>query len=219
MSALDVAKVACSEPRLVLLYASVALATPTFDLPSILPLLLADVVRPPMQPATIGAIASLFPLVAVPATVIAASVESSLPAGALPGFYTATQAVSVAGLVRLAAPGLSPGAAGPVLSAIMAGCAPTLYVAPQRFLLAFGGKYTGTFNSLLDLWGNVLLLGVYAAFPVLRERGGWPLVVKVYAAMQAGSLACMWLFQHLEATNRLIKSPFENDEESRDGGD
>ena len=148
-----------NEPRLWLLYASTALATPTFDLPSILPLLLSEHVAG-MPAATVGFLASLFPLVAVPATLLGASLDPRMTPAQRPYLYVAGQTVTALSLAYLSRPKLTAARVGVALMCCMGGCAPSLYVAPQAFLMRFGGPYTGTFAGLLDAFGNLLMTGV-----------------------------------------------------------
>ena len=59
------------------------------------------------------------------------------------------------------------------------------------------------------------MTGVYGTLlPYLKQRGGWPLVLKAYAASTGISLALFFSYFMLEAKNPTLKSPFDdNDEE------
>jgi hypothetical protein len=62
---------------------------------------------------------------------------------------------------------------------------------------------------LLSPFYKTLYIHRYAWLPAIRKRGGWPLVLKFYAAMQAASAALLFAFKRLEALDPLLVSPFD----------
>ena len=111
----------------------------------------------------------------------------------------------------LSARNLSTRAVATLLMATMAGIGQMMYIIPSSFLSRFSGPYTGTFTGLIDAGGNLVMTGVYGTLlPVLKERGGWPLVLKAYAASTGISLACFFGYFILERRNPTLRSPFND---------
>ena len=214
MSARQVVQIVLSDPKLWAVYGSTMLTIPTFDLTSLLPMYLDTL---GMAPSQIGTLGSVFPLAAVPAILISAQLHQRLTAKARTMLYAPLLCVSAACLLvfsklRTASTIII----APLLIAIMAGVAPALYVPNYLYILRFGGPFVGTLTGICDLFGNALTALVYSVYPRLLARGGWPLVFRVYAAMNVGAAACIGVFTVLEARQELQTSPFEETDEDED---
>ena len=61
----------------------------------------------------------------------------------------------------------------------------------------------------MDMGGNLLMVLFYRWIPTLKERGGWPLVLKVYSGTILLSLCSFAGFFYLEKQRPLLESPFE----------
>ena len=201
---------ALSNPKLVLVFVGNTLVIPAFDMTAILPTLLSEHLKG-LSTELIGTIASLFPLISVPSVLFGAWLEPKLNDANRWLFYCSLQLVSTVSLYMLSARNLSTRAVATLLMATMAGIGPMMYIIPSSFLSRFSGPYTGTFTGLIDAGGNLVMTGVYGKLlPVLKERGGWPLVLKAYAASTGISLACFFGYFILERRNPTLHSPFDD---------
>ena len=205
---------AVSDPKLLLIFIANTLVIPAFDMTAILPTLLSEHVNG-LSTELIGTIASLFPLISVPSVLFGAWLEPKLNDANRYLFYCSLQLISTISLYMLSARNLSTRAVATLLMATMAGIGPMMYIIPSSFLSKFSGPYIGTFTGLIDAGGNLVMTGVYGTLlPYLKQRGGWPLVLKAYAASTGISLALFFSYFMLEAKNPTLKSPFDdNDEE------
>ncbi len=201
---------ALTNPKLLLIFIGNTLVIPAFDMTAILPTLLSEHING-LSLELIGTIASLFPLVSVPAVLFGAWLEPKLNDANRFLFYCSLQLMSTISLYMLSARKLTTAKVATLLMATMAGIGPMMYIIPSSFLTKFSGPYTGTFTGLIDAGGNLVMTGVYGTLlPYLKKRGGWPLVLKAYAASTGISLACFFSYFMLEAKNPTIKSPFED---------
>ena len=201
---------ALSNPKLVLVFVGNTLVIPAFDMTAILPTLLSEHLKG-LSTELIGTIASLFPLISVPTVLFGAWLEPKLNDANRWLFYCSLQLVSTVSLYMLSARNLSTRAVATLLMATMAGIGPMMYIIPSSFLSRFSGPYTGTFTGLIDAGGNLVMTGVYGTLlPYLKRRGGWPLVLKAYAASTGISLACFFGYFILERRNPTLRSPFND---------
>eukprot|EP00943_MAST-04B_sp_MAST-4B-sp1_P000198 g198.t1 len=201
---------ALTNPKLLLIFVGNTLVIPAFDMTAILPTLLSEHMNG-LSLELIGTIASLFPLVSVPAVLFGAWLEPKLNDTNRFVFYCSLQLMSTISLYMLSARKLTTTKVATLLMATMAGIGPMMYIIPSSFLTKFSGPYTGTFTGLIDAGGNLVMTGVYGTLlPYLKKRGGWPLVLKAYAASTGISLACFFSYFMLEAKNPTLKSPFED---------
>jgi sugar phosphate permease len=199
--------VAMKEPRLFLLFGASMLTTPVFDLPAVLATYLSETYG--MQPTEIGAVASLFPLVAVPAVIGGGYVESNITPSQKTWWYTLTQIVSVGTLIVLSNKP-SKSVVPALLLLTMAGIAPAFYVVPSNWLIKFGGeRFSGTYNGWLDFPGNFVTTLVYAAFPYLKSRGGWGTILRFYSGLTALGTLSFLLFSVLDARKPMDESPYD----------
>ena len=199
--------VAMQEPRLFLLFGASMLATPVFDLPSVLSSYLSETYD--MAPTEIGAVASLFPFIAVPAVISGGWIDDQLTSNQKIWWYTSTQMLSVCTLYIL---GNRPKKKFVpfLLLATMAGIAPAFYVVPGNWLIKFAGeRYAGTYNAWLDFPGNFITTFLYAAFPYLKSRGGWGTILKFYSCLTAAGTLSFFLFSILDAKAPMQESPYD----------
>lgn len=199
--------VAMQEPRLFLLFGASMLATPVFDLPSVLSSYLSETYD--MAPTEIGAVASLFPFIAVPAVISGGWIDDQLTPHQKTWWYTSTQMLSVCALYVL---GNKPkkNFVPFLLLATMAGIAPAFYVVPGNWLIKFAGeRYAGTYNAWLDFPGNFITTFLYAAFPYLKSRGGWGTILKFYSCLTAAGTLSFFLFSVLDAKAPMQESPYD----------
>ena len=91
----------------------------------------------------------------------------------------------------------------------MVGFAPVMYITPSTFISKFAGPYTGSFSGVMDMGGNLLMVLFYQLVPVLKKRGGWPLVLRVYSGTIFLSMCSYAAYFTLEAKNPTVESPFE----------
>jgi sugar phosphate permease len=134
---------------------------------------------------------------------------------------------------------LTPTNVGMLLMTTMIGFAPVMYITPSAFLAKFAGPHLGSFSGMMDMGGNLLMVSsvciliffgiylnltlfylpsiitfvaqvlFYQIIPKLRNRGGWPAVLKVYSATIFVSMLSYTTFFILEAKNPTIGIPFE----------
>ena len=227
---LKAARTILGSGRLWAVYACSALITPTLDLPTLLPMYLDTLA---MDAASIGWVGSLFSLAAVPAVLGGGWLHQRLQRHQRTALYAPLLCVSASGLLALSTvqqqliPGKTAGSVSvwaskkivlPALVAIMSGIAPSFYIPTYDYIMRFGGPYTGTLTGLCDFFGGVFCTLFYSLYPRLIRQGGWPLVFRVYGAMNCVAAAAIALFCVMEARDPLLRSPFEEDEEEDDGG-
>ncbi|CAE7548214.1 unnamed protein product [Symbiodinium sp. CCMP2456] len=200
--------VAARTPKLWLLFASTTMITPTFDFVALLPQFLNDVYK--MEDAQIGSISSVFPLAAPPAILLASMALPSMTGRAKAVSLLVAQTLSAGGYLVLAS---SPASVAlvPTLTAIAGGCAPALSCIPPDWIMRWGGPRAGLFAGLHDVPGNLLAMWLYAKVPRLLARGGWPQVLRLYALQVSLGALCLAVFQWLEASDPVSRSPFELD--------
>jgi sugar phosphate permease len=201
---------ALSDPKLWLVLIGNSLTTPTFELVSLLPQYLSDTV-PSLTTSQVGSLGSLFPLMAVPAVLTGAWLEPQLTPTTRMLYYVGGELLTLLSLRGLAGkPGtLSPTKVGALLMMTMYGFAPVMYIPPGAFIAKFAGPYTGSFSGCMDMGGNLLMVLFYRWIPRLKERGGWPLVLKVYSGTILLSLCSFAGYFYLERQDPLLESPFE----------
>ncbi|OLP90552.1 hypothetical protein AK812_SmicGene27854, partial [Symbiodinium microadriaticum] len=200
--------VAARTPKLWLLFASTTMITPTFDFVALLPQFLNDVYK--MEDAQIGSISSVFPLAAPPAILLASMALPKMTGNAKAVSLLVAQTLSAGGYVVLAS---SPASAAlvPTLTAIAGGSAPALSCIPPDWIMRWGGPRAGLFAGLHDVPGNLLAMWLYAKVPRLLAKGGWPQVLRLYALQVSLGALCLAVFQWLEASDPVTRSPFELD--------
>jgi len=209
VSALEALKLGARTPKLLLLLASNAMITATFDLGTLLPQFLSDEYS--LDDSSIGSIAGIFPLAAPPSIIVSSVALSRLGDRGKALFLVAMEAAAVAGFLVLAR---RPARAAvvPAIATIMAGIAPALYCIPPDWILRWGGPYAGLFSGLSDVPGNVLTMLIYMLVPRLLQKGGWPRVMRLYALQVAIGAGCIASFQVLEAARPTRSSPFVQEE-------
>ncbi|CAK8990901.1 Uncharacterized protein (Fragment) [Durusdinium trenchii] len=196
---------AAQMPRLWLLFGSTTMITPTFDFVALLPQFLHDVYQ--MNDLTIGSLSGAFPLSAPPAILLATAVLPRLTMNAKAASLLVAQSCSAMAFFLLSKQP-KPTLLMPALIAISGGCAPALSCVPPDWIMRWGGPRAGLFAGLHDVPGNLLAMWIYSQVPKLLERGGWPLVLRLYGIQVAIGALCLCAFQSLEASNPTLQSPF-----------
>lgn len=214
-------------PKLWLVYLCSSFLTPVYDLASLLPMWLDSLGA--MSETTIGRLGSVSPLTAVPAIVLAGSLHNQLSPQQRQWLYAPLLCVTAAGCFALSTlgpaprPGItrvvpgtvggstlaSPAVIGAALMAIMAGLSPAFYIPNYDFILRFAGPYTGTLTGLCDCFGNFFCTFIYAIYPRMLQRGGWPLVFRFYALLSCGAAGAILAFTRMESKQPLRVSPLE----------
>eukprot|EP00435_Cladocopium_sp_Y103_P049343 s1129_g14.t2 len=170
--------IAARTPRLWLLFASTTMITPTFDFVALLPQFLNDVYK--MNDVKIGSLAGAFPLSAPPAILLAGAMLPKLsPSGKAASLLIAQSASAMAFFLLSKQP--APELLMPALVTISGGSAPALSCVPPDWIMRWGGPRAGLFAGLHDVPGNLLAMWIYSKVPQLLRRGGWTLVLRLWA--------------------------------------
>lgn len=204
-------RIAAAEPKAWLLLGSTMMITPTFDLAGLLPQFLSDTYS--MDEIGIGSTSGVFPLAAPPAIIVGSMVMSNLGVRSRASFLFCAQAVSVAAYLALASKPQRRWLT-PLLVAISAGCAPTLSCVPPEWITRWGGPRAGLFAGLQDVPGNLMAMMIYARMERLVKKGGWSLVLRLYALQVFLGACCQAGFQALEAANPTTVSPFVQNQDN-----
>ncbi|CAJ1367444.1 unnamed protein product [Effrenium voratum] len=198
-------KTAFKTPRLWLLFGSTTMITPTFDFVALLPQFLHDMYK--LDDVSIGSLSGAFPLSAPPAILLAGTLLPALTAHGKAAALLVAQTCSAGGFFLLSRrPARS--LLMPALVTIGGGSAPALSCIPPDWIMRWGGPRAGLFAGLHDVPGNLLAMFIYSQVPRLLQRGGWPMVLRLYALQVALGAVCLAAFQAIEAADPTVASPF-----------
>lgn len=196
---------AAKSPRLLLLFSSTTLITPTFDLVALVPKFLSDVYG--LDNVTIGTICTAFPMASLPAILMARRALERLSPGAKPLFLACVQSMAVASYLVLSR---EPPVwiLTPALFTAVAGCTPAMSCVPPDWITRWAEPHAGLFSGLHDIGGNLLGALIYSQVPRVVRSRGWSSVLQGYALQVALGACCMAGFQVLEAAKPTTGSPF-----------